>query len=171
VVGLEWNGDGKEEGRPRKRRTREHVLEDLSIHHVEGFIFHEGHTVQRIDADYGYDLFMTTFDESGYPEKGVVYFQVKAAESLQRVGTNYVFDLDVRDYNLWMHEEQPVILVLFDAGRERAVWLASQKYFRAKANHPRTGARTVRVRVPESQVLDRAAIAESRELKRDALGE
>src|SRR2546429_8162192 len=86
---------------PRKRRTREHVLADLSINHVERFILEEGHTAYRPTPDYGYDLFLSTFDEQGYSEPGVVCIQVKAAESLQAVGDEYVFDLDVRDYNLW----------------------------------------------------------------------
>lgn len=32
---------------PRKQRTRQHVIADLSIHHVEGFILEEGHTADR----------------------------------------------------------------------------------------------------------------------------
>jgi hypothetical protein len=156
----------------RKRRTREHILEDLSIHHVEGFVLPEGHTIQRVDHDYGYDLFMFTFDARGYAERGLVFLQVKAAEALQPVGTDYVFDLDVRDYNLWIREEMPVILILFDAGRQQAFWLPVQNYFRAKiTRRPRRGAKTVRVRVPKSQTLDRAAVVAVRELKREALDE
>ncbi len=86
---------------PRKRRTRQHVIADLSIHHVEGFILEEGHTVQRLGSDYGYDLIMWTFDVEGYPEKDQVYFQVKAATNLLERGGDYVYDLDIRDYNLW----------------------------------------------------------------------
>jgi hypothetical protein len=40
---------------PRKQRTRQHVIADQSVHHVEGFILDEGHTAQRVDRDYGYD--------------------------------------------------------------------------------------------------------------------
>jgi hypothetical protein len=155
---------------PRKRRTREHILEDLSIHHVEGFIIREGHTVERIKGDYGYDLFMTTFDEQGFAERGVVFFQVKASETLQVVRRECVFDLDVRDYNVWIREEMPVILILFDAAIERAVWLAVQEYFHSDTKRrPRKRAKTVRVCVPELQVLNRLAIAAIRELKREYL--
>src|SRR5262245_60185753 len=114
---------------PRKRRTREHVLADLSINHVERFILEEGHTAQRQTADYGYDLVLYTFDEQGYCEPGPVSIQLKAAETLHAVGSDYVFDLDVRDYNLWIQEKLPVILILFDASRRRAYWLAIQDYF------------------------------------------
>src|ERR1700681_4568976 len=100
---------------PRKRRTRQHVIADLSVHHVEGFILEEGHTTQRLGSDYGYDLIVRTFDEHGYIEPGAIYFQFKAMEVLRESGSDFVFDLDIRDYNLWMREETPVILILFDA--------------------------------------------------------
>jgi hypothetical protein len=31
---------------PRKQRTRQHVIADLSVHYVEGFIVEAGHTAQ-----------------------------------------------------------------------------------------------------------------------------
>jgi hypothetical protein len=48
----------------RKRRTREHVIADLSVHHVEGLALKCGYTVQRTIADYGYDLRLETFSEA-----------------------------------------------------------------------------------------------------------
>jgi hypothetical protein len=111
---------------PRKQRTREHVIADLSVHHVERFILEEGHTAQRLDSDYGYDLILFTYDEQGYVEPGSTCLQLKGAESLQTVGADYVFDMDIRDYNLWMFEEMPVILILFDASRSRAYWVYVQ---------------------------------------------
>jgi hypothetical protein len=50
---------------PRKQRTRQHVIADLSVHHVERFILEQGHTAHRLGSDYGYDLLMSTFDEQG----------------------------------------------------------------------------------------------------------
>src|SRR5215831_18139590 len=79
---------------PRKRRTRQHVIVDLSVHHVEGFILQEGHTPYRLSPDYGYDLVLFTHDEQGYLEPGSVYIQLKAAETLQPVGS----DLCVQNY-------------------------------------------------------------------------
>lgn len=151
---------------PRKRRTRQHVIADLSVHHVEGFILEEGHTAQRLGSDYGYDLMMWTFDERGYPKPGSVYFQFKAAETLRARGEDFVFDLDIRDYNLWIQEEMPVILVLFDASRKEAYWLALQRYFLdGPSRQPRKGTRSVRVRVPKHQVVNFQAIKKIRDLK------
>ncbi len=155
---------------PRKRRPWQHVIADLSIHHVEGFILEEGHTAQRLGSDYGYDLFMCTFDEQGYAESGMVFFQMKAAESLQAIGPEYVFDLDIRDYHLWMNEKMPVILILFDATRRRAYWLPIQQYFRDDlTRQPKKGSKTVRVRVPQRSSVNRRAIAKMRALLGETL--
>ncbi len=138
---------------------------------MEGFILEEGHTAQRLGSDYGYDLILWTFDEQGYAEPGSVYFQFKAMETLQEIGTSFVYDLDIRDYHLWMVERTPVILVLFDAKCRRAYWLAVQRYFREDvARQPKKGAKTVRVRVSKRQVLNRRAVARLRELKQQAQG-
>src|SRR5262249_27317104 len=149
--------------------TRAHVIADLSVHHVEGFVLEEGHAAQRLGSDYGYDLIVWTFDEEGYAEPGAIYLQFKAMEQLEESGREYVYDMDIRDYNLWMREEAPVILVLFDATRRWAYWLAVQRYFREVVAHrPRKGAKTVRVRVPQRQVVNRRAIAAMRALKRES---
>jgi hypothetical protein len=160
---------------PRKQRTRQHVIADQSVNYVERFI-DEGHTAQRLEKDYGYDLFLFTYDELGYAEPSLVCLQLKAAESLHAVGSAFVFDLDIRDYNLWMLEKTPVILILFDASRRRAYWISIRDYFTENAaRRPKKGAKTVRVRVPKRQVVNRRAIATFRELKvaacRWAMGE
>ena len=86
-------------------------------------------------------------------------------ETLNEIGTDYVYDLDIRDYNLWVREHSPVILILFDAIRRRAFWLPIQWYFREdNAPRPKKGARTVRVRVPKRQVVNEEAIATMRGL-------
>lgn len=155
---------------PRKQRTRQHIIADLSVHHLEGFILEEGHTAQRLHPDYGYDLFMFTYDSQGYVEPGLVWFQLKASESFQTSDSAYVFDLDIRDYNLWMLEEMPVILVLFDASRRRACWLPVQRYFLEDVTRqPKSGARSVRLSVPQRQVLNRRAIRNFQNLKSVAL--
>ena len=153
----------------RKQRTRQHVIADLGVHHVEGFILAEGHTAQRLYQDYGYDLAVCTYDEHGYLEPEGLFIQVKASESLRSVRSDYVFDLDVRDYNLWILQRTPVILILFDVSRKRAYWLAVQEYFREREfRRPRKNAKTVRVRVPMRQVVNRQAIAKLREIKQES---
>src|SRR5262249_9730749 len=70
-------GEGK-----RKRRTREHVIAALSAHHVEGLALRCGYTVERVVADYGYDLLLATYNEGGEVEGAYVLLQLKASDSL-----------------------------------------------------------------------------------------
>jgi hypothetical protein len=153
---------------PRKQRTRAHVIADQSMNHVERFVIDEGHTLQRQEHDYGYDLSVITYDYEGYVEPGTIYLQLKAAESLRASGAYYVFDLDVRDLNLWMLELMPVMLVLFDAGRRKAYWLHVQRYFRQDpARLPKQKAKTVRVRVPKRQAVNHRGVAAIRHIKQE----
>jgi hypothetical protein len=152
--------------RPRKQRTRQHVIADQSVNYVQRFIIDEGHTAQELERDYGHDLLLFTYDDEGYIEPDFVAIQLKATESLTGNGADYPFDVDIRDYNLWMSERIPVILILFDASRRRALWLSVQSYFRQEfARRPRKGAKTVRVNVPIRQVVSRRAVAVWRDLK------
>ena len=151
---------------PRKRRTRQHVIADQSMNYVERFIIDEGHTAQQIQDDYGYDLIMFTYDDRGYAETNFVSIQLKAAEALHAVDSDFVYDVDIRDYNLWMMDRMPVILILFDASRRRAYWLAIQLYFgENRDRRPNKGTKTVRVRVPRRQPVNRRAVATWRDLK------
>jgi hypothetical protein len=155
---------------PRKRRTRQHVIASQNGNHVERFIIDEGHVAQRQENDYGYDLFLITFDEQGYAEPGGVYLQLKASETLEVSGTDHLFDVDIRDYNLWMGEIMPVFLILFDASRRRAFWTDIQLYFAENpTRRPKWGAKTVRVRVPVRQVLNRRAITRMQAAKQTVL--
>lgn len=151
---------------PRKRRTRQHVIAAQSVNYVERFIIDAGHIAERVESDYGYDLILLTFDEQGYVEPGMVRLQLKAAETLTLSRTGYVFDIDIRDYNLWLREPMPVYLILFDASRRRAFWLHVQRYFaEGQARRPKKGAKTVRVAVPIRQALSRRAVAAMRAAK------
>jgi hypothetical protein len=155
---------------PRKQRTRQHVIADLSINYVERIILEAGHTVLRVTPDYGYDLVLFTYDEMGFIEPGFAYVQVKAAESLEGSDVDYVFDLDIRDYNLWRFEKMPVILILFAASSRRGYWLWFQNYFSKDAvRQRRKGAKSVRVRVPQRQPVTRKAVAVWRDVKQQAL--
>jgi hypothetical protein len=140
------------------------VIADLSVNHVERVVLLEGHTVQRIIPDYGYDLSITTCDVDGYVENGLIFLQLKASESLPSVGSDFVFDASVRDYILWTNERFPVMLILDDAGRERAYWLHIQGYFLDPDRRPKRGAKTIRIRVPQSQRFNRRSVAQMREL-------
>jgi Domain of unknown function (DUF4365) len=89
-----------------------------------------------------------------------------ASDTWEKSEAAFLFDLDIRDYNLWLSEDMPVILVLFDASRSRAFWLHVQNYFREdRARLPKKGAKTVRVGGPRRQAVNRRAVARMRDFK------
>ena len=95
------------------------------------------------------------------PNKGA-----RTPETLTAVGSSYVFDADIRDYNLWIQEDVPVILFLFDASRRQAYWNHVQGYFDADgARKPKKGAKTVRVHVPKRQPVNGSAVERICQLK------
>ncbi len=74
----------------KKRRTREHIIADLSISHTERQALLAGFAVQRIVRDYGIDLFIATYDRFGEVENGEIRIQLKATDTPTRVDGPYV---------------------------------------------------------------------------------
>jgi hypothetical protein len=145
----------------RKRRTREHVIADLSVNHVERFILRCGWTAERKQHDYGIDLIMDTYNVNGEVENGRVAFQLRATDALKRSADGMVIllRLEWRDLLFWLKEEEPVILIHYDAQEDKAYWLYIQEYFRQVQSQRRANkATTVTVHIPASNILDEAAI-------------
>ncbi len=145
----------------RKRRTREHVIADLSVNHVERLVLRCGWTVERTRHDYGIDLMMRTYADTGEAETAVVYIQLKATDSLPLSADKrkILLRLEWRDLLFWLNEPMPVILIVYDAGGDTAYWLNVQEYFRGRSWAERAGAAaTVTVHVPTENFVDEAAI-------------
>jgi len=156
----------------RKKRTRAHVIADQSLVHVQQFIANVGFTSEAVNKDYGYDVTVNTFDEGGFIEGGAILIQLKASEFLtpHADGLNYAFDLDMRDYDLWGEEPNPVFLILYEATTRRAYWLFVQTYLRGPgAPKPRKNAKTVRIKVPMVNKVRSAFFRHARRLKAAAL--
>lgn len=135
----------------RPRRTRQHVIASLSHNYVERLILLRGHTASRRTEDYGYDLYVETYDQDGYVENGEIRIQLKATNRLAdlRRGGALGVDIDARYYELWVNEPMPVFLIVYDARETRAYWVDIGRYFTADSSRrPRLGARTIRVRIP-----------------------
>ena len=67
----------------RKKRTREHIIADQSLAHVQQFVANAGFTSEAVGKDYGYDLTVNTFDRDGFIEAGSILIQLKASETLK----------------------------------------------------------------------------------------
>lgn len=145
----------------RKLRTREHVLADLSVNHVERQVFRCDWSVERVIRDYGIDLVLFTYNGAGEADEGHVLVQVKAAERTRRIagGRSIAFRVSRSDLRRWLAEPMPLILVVYDAAADAAWWLYVQNYFRSRPSFDLFNAgQTVTLHVPVAQGLTPAAV-------------
>lgn len=159
----------KPEPAKRKRRTRQHVIADLGVNHVERIVLLAGHTADRFTHDYGIDLTVKTYSDAGEVESGKFDIQVKSSERLKldSTGAAIAFRIDTRDLRAWLLEWEPVILVLYDAGMERAFWLHLQEYAKANSLDENLGGRTVTLRIPTANELNIPAVQNLRIVKEE----
>jgi hypothetical protein len=141
---------------PRKRRTREHVIADLSVNYVERHALHCGFVVERVGHDYGVDLELFTFNQKGEIEEGKILLQLKASDRLPIRANQPAFSLriDRRDLVLWLAQPMPVLLIVYDVRKEVAYWLYIQSHFRRlKDFNLFTAGTRVTVRIPVANVV------------------
>lgn len=144
----------------RKQRTREHIIADLSAHHVEGHILRCGFTAERVVHDYGVDLYMTTYNAQGEVENDFVLFQLKATDRLKRTSDNaaVALRLERADLDWWLVETFPVILVIYDAPADVAYWLYVQAHLENTKGASTSRGKSVTVHIPLTNVLTEDAI-------------
>lgn len=120
----------------KKTRTREHIIADLSTNFVEKQIILSNNSAQRVEKDYGYDLQMFTYNESGETENGMVYLQLKATDKIKLLAnkSKISLTLEVVDIIHWSNEVYPVYIILYDAQatEEPAYWCDIRKYISEK---------------------------------------
>jgi hypothetical protein len=155
----------------KKRRTREHVIADLSFNHVEFFALKAGFSLEKFDADYGYDAELYTYNNNGEIENDVVYIQLKATDNIEKYhlkSGGFSFPIDKQDIELWLNQTMPVILILFDAQKDKAYWLYLQFYFEQRGlslNSIKT--KSFFVHFNEENIVDYDAIRKWRDYKND----
>ena len=161
-------------GPRRKRRTREHVLADLSANHIEWHALQCGFAVDRVFHDYGLDLAMFTYGPDGAVEPGQVWFQLKATDKLKRrKGTQSItIRVERSDLDGWLEEPMPVILIVYDAGAEVAYWLYVQAQLKPRrATARRRPGNTVTLHIPVANVVDEATMRRFPEFKKAVLAQ
>jgi len=79
----------------RKRRTRAHIIADLSLHHVAYRIVKCGHTIEPIRSDYGYDGSIFTYNGRGEIENGNIFIQLKATDHIDRYRKRGAFSFQI----------------------------------------------------------------------------
>jgi hypothetical protein len=140
---------------PRKRRTREHIIADLSVNHLERHVLLAGYTMERVRHDYGLDMHLWTYDENGEVESDSIHIQVKVTEKVKcaRGGRGVRFRLEGRDIRSWLQEAMPVLLVVYDAAADTAFWLYVQAYFQLPGRRRPRITHTTTVYIPRENVV------------------
>ena len=149
----------------RKRRTRQHIIEDLGFNHVERQVLLAGYTLNRFNQnDYGYDGLITTFSETGEIENFYLVFQLKSTDFIQLsiINESFVFDLSKRDLELWLYNPTPVLLILFDAQKEIAYYIDLQAYFKKNRVSLKNVRKFVRVYINQNAIFNATIIQELR---------
>jgi hypothetical protein len=152
----------------RKRRTRSHIIADLSANHFERHALLCGYSVERMLHDYGVDLTLYTYNEDGEPETDSIKIQLKATDNLPVLKDEQTisFTLLRADLEYWLEEWSPVILVVYDAQNDIAYWLYIQAYFQQRPEFNLTLiGETITVPIAMSQVIDKETIRQFAQFK------
>jgi hypothetical protein len=154
-----------------KIRTREHVIADLAVNHVERQVLLGDGTVERVVSDYGVDLILFTYTSAGEIESSNIFLQAKATEKVAwpRKGKGASFRLERSHLVGWLRQLLPVILIVYDATEDRAYWLHLQGYFAAlrRFNLFRAGPK-VTVYLDANQALEPATVRQFAALRDQA---
>ena len=147
----------------KKLRTRQHIIEDLGLNHIEKQILLSGNILKRNqDYDYGYDGMINTFDEIGQANNLTFMFQLKSTDfielSPQKGG--FIVDLSKRDLELWLKSRLPVLLILYDAQAEIAYFVDLQAYFNENRLLLENVRKFVRIFLPPTSVFNKNAVQE-----------
>ncbi len=150
----------------RKTRTREHVIADLSYNFLERKVLQRGHWLDAPRNDYGIDATMFHHNENGEIENGEVRFQLKATDKLKTSKNDEWVSqrVETRDIRYWNFEPYPVIIVIYDAKRNRAFWLHIQEYVDEHPELIEADSDNVTLRIPTRNKLNLNAIDRLRKL-------
>jgi len=144
----------------RKRRTREHIIEDISENHLERFVLLRGHLLRRPERDYGVDVTMFHFGDDGSLENGEVRFQLKATDNLNVIKNGEIVSHPIKtgDLHYWSLEIYPFILLIHDASENCSYWLDVQDYIEKNPDRLDPDKKSVSVHVPIANKLNITAI-------------
>jgi uncharacterized protein DUF4365 len=169
-----WSGARESHRTLRKRRTRSHVLAELSANHVEKQALLCGYSVERVVHDYGLDLVLYTYDAGGEIENGAIYLQLKATDALNMLSDDQTisFSLDRADLEYWLPEPMPVILIVYDGQSGVAHWLYLQAHFEGQSGFDLASiGNTITVHLDRTRILDSTAMREFARFRDDVLAQ
>lgn len=160
MSGLAWEGT-------RKRRTREHVIEEMSFNFLERKVLQRSHLLARAShREYGWDATLFHFSPSGEIENGEVRIQLKATDQLDASKPYVACRVSTKDLHYWYWEDQqiPFVLVLYDAQRHRGFWISVRQHVDEYQIPMDPEQQTVELRIPWSNNISVRTIDQLRAL-------
>jgi len=157
----------------RKQRTRAHIIADLSVNHLEYHALQCGFSVERIEADYGYDLQLYSYNDAGELQNGLIYLQLKATDHIEHYQrkAKLAYPFESAHLNLWVDEPMPVILVLFDAQRECAYWVYLQALMNPQLNTLMMQQQTFTINFQTTNIVNQHAVKTWQDYKERVLAQ
>lgn len=151
----------------RKRRTRQHFIEDLGFNYVEKQALLGRCTMQRITHDYGLDAEIHTYEENGEVEIGPIHLQIKSTDKMKLLKTRkeFAFDLAKSDLEFWLATHFPVIIILYDAKNDIGYFLYLRDYFQKNRILLREINKFIRVYISPDNKFDTDAVYKLRSIK------
>ncbi len=141
----------------RKRRTRQHIIEDLGFNHIEKQILLAGFTMYRHAMnDYGVDGIIQTFNEIGEIGNKIINFQLKSTDHIHYLDrkNSFTFDLNKKDLEFWLNSDRQTLLILFDAQKDAAYYIDLALYFQKNRKSLLKIHKFVRVYLPIDQFFN-----------------
>lgn len=157
-----WGGE-------HSHRTREHVIEEMSLNFLERKVLERGHQlVPATKREYGFDATMFHFSpETGQIENGEVRFQLKATDDLDtqaKFATCPAIETRHLHYWYWEAQKLPFVLVLYDAARHRGYWVDVRRYIDEVLTGLNPDQKTTTIRIPWSSKISVKSIDQFREM-------
>ena len=146
-----------------KLRTRQQIIEDLALNHIERQILLSGNVLKRKgDIEYDYDGAIVTFDEEGQINNLSLMVQLKSTDGIQLSPKKAGFDVDLskQDLERWLSTETPVLLILYDAQQDIAYFTDLQTYFNENGHLLKNVRKFVTISLSPSWIFNKAAILE-----------
>ena len=146
-----------------KLRTRQQIVEDLALNHIEKQILLSGNVLKRGgNMNYGYDGAIQTFDEEGRINNLSLMILLTSTDLVQLSPkkVEFVVDLSKQDLEHWLNTEMPVLIILYDAQKDIAYFTDLQTYFNENRHLLKNVRKFVKIFLSPKSVFNNEAIQE-----------
>ena len=146
-----------------KLRTRQQIVEDLGLNHIEKQILLSGNVLKRKgEIDVEYDGAIITFDASGRINNLPLLVQLQSTDfiELSPKKAGFIANLSKQDLERWLNTELPVLFILYDAQQDIAYFTDLQTYFNENRHLLKNVRKFVKIFLSPKSVFNNAAIQE-----------